>query len=190
MFLFSDEVFISFNLFLLFKFKFILDDSLLIFSILISSIFFSFFFWVLVFLLGFIGLKILFPYNNVYMKLFLYVAFVFSYVTLALIAGIDKEYIKINMGVLIFGTIVQSLYILNLCILGTEINVYRYGIYLAILIVLIVINKVLDKKENRKYYLEFIALLTYVFYVLDYKMGLILFGVTIIQYLLWTAYEN
>ena len=48
----------------------------------------------LVFLLGFIGLKILFPYNNVYMKLFLYVAFVFSYVTLALIAGIDKEYIK------------------------------------------------------------------------------------------------
>ena len=138
----------------------------------------------LVFLLGFIGLKILFPYNNVYMKLFLYVAFVFSYVTLALIAGIDKEYIKINMGVLIFGTIVQSLYILNLCILGTEINVYRYGIYLAILIVLIVINKVLDKKENRKYYLEFIALLTYVFYVLDYKMGLILFGVTIIQYLL------
>ena len=55
----------------------------------------------LVFLLGFIGLKILFPYNNVYMKLFLYVAFVFSYVTLALIAGIDKEYIKINMGVLI-----------------------------------------------------------------------------------------
>ena len=39
----------------------------------------------LVFLLGFIGLKILFPYNNVYMKLFLYVAFVFSYVTLALI---------------------------------------------------------------------------------------------------------
>ena len=79
----------------------------------------------LVFLLGFIGLKILFPYNNVYMKLFLYVAFVFSYVTLALIAGIDKEYIKINMGVLIFGTIVQSLYILNLCILGTEIKVYR-----------------------------------------------------------------
>ncbi len=137
----------------------------------------------LVFLIGFIGHKIIFPYSDVYMKLFFYVAFIFSYVTLAIIAGIDKEYIKINMGVLLFGTIVQSLYILNLCILGA-VDVYRYGIYLAILIVLIIINKVLDKKERRKYYLEFIALLTYVFYVLDYKFGLVLFGISIFQYLL------
>lgn len=137
----------------------------------------------LVFLLGFISLKIFFPYYEIN-KLELYISFVFAYVTFAIIAGIDKEYVKINMGVLIFGTIVQSLYILNLCMLKIDINIYRYGIYLAILIALIIINKVLEKKEKSKYLLEFLALFMYVIYILDYKLGLILLGVSLIQYLL------
>ena len=136
----------------------------------------------LVFLLGFISLKILFPYYEI-SKLVFYLAFIFAYVTFAIISGIDKEYIKINMGGLIFGTIMQSLYILNLCILG-NINVYRYGIYLAILVILIIINKILNKKEKENYPLELLALFTYIVYIVDYKLGLFLLAISLLQFVL------
>ena len=45
-----------------------------------------------------------------------FVFFVFVYTTLVLIAGIDKEYKKINLPVLIFGGVINIIYILYLYI--------------------------------------------------------------------------
>ena len=61
----------------------------------------------LVFLIGYISLNIHFP-NFEVNKIIYYISFIFMYVTIAIISGIDKEYRKIHLGVLLFGFIITS----------------------------------------------------------------------------------
>ena len=100
--------------------------------------------------------------NNVIQKLIYLLAFIFFYITNALIIGIDKEYKKINKKVLIFGFITEMIYILYLYIFES-INIYRYGIYLILLIVLLIIVGVdahIDPKI--KYIIQNLIYLTYI----------------------------
>ena len=65
---------------------------------------------------------------------------IFYLVSLVIIAGIDKEKIKVQKSVLLFGFIVQALYIIYLYIVEEKFNIYRYVIYLGIIVILVLID--------------------------------------------------
>ena len=91
------------------------------------------------------------------------------FVTLFIIAGIDKEKIKIEKSVLLFGYLVETLYIIYLYIVEKDPNIYRYVIYLAIICILILIDiAILRKKAKNSYPVE-ILLLCMLFLTFTYE---------------------
>ena len=95
--------------------------------------------------------------NETIQKLIYLLAFILFYVANALIIGIDKEYKQINKKVFIFGVISQAIYTLYLYIVS-GLNMYRYGIYLILLIGLLIINvkKIINYKIQNILYLIYI----------------------------------
>ena len=65
-----------------------------------------------------------------------------------IIIGIFKEYKKIQKSVFNFGIIVEIIYMVYLYIFNLNTNIYRYIIYLALLIFAIIANNL--KNENVK----------------------------------------
>lgn len=100
-------------------------------------------------------------------KLIDFVVFVFSYVTLVLVAGIDKEYRKINISVLLFGAICQVSYMIYLYIIEETI-MYRYIIYLLVFMILFISLAILQKKKEY-YFGQVLLLFSYIVFVLDFK---------------------
>lgn len=91
-------------------------------------------------------------------NLYIYFIFVILYLTfIFLIAGIDKENIKIDKSVLIFGGVISVLYIVYLYIIE-KVSIYRYIIYLAIYVLLTITKFILMKKKGKENYT--IAILT------------------------------
>lgn len=70
--------------------------------------------------------------------------------SLFIIAGIDREEHTVSEPVFIFGIIVNILYFLYLCIL--KINIFERLIYLAILLLTILIEKIIYKRKHNKNY--------------------------------------
>ena len=115
----------------------------------------------LIFLILYISMKFNYPFFEID-KMVYFVMLIIFYITIALIAGIDKEYRTINRGVIIFGTIIQVFYILYLCIVNNTI-MYRYSIYLGLLILCLLFDKLLKTKENKSnYLLELIIFCLYI----------------------------
>lgn len=102
-----------------------------------------------------------------------FLAFVFIYITMVIVAGIDKEYRKINSSVLLFGTICQTIYMVYLYVLE-ETTMYRYIIYFILFIVL----QILQKKK-KAYWLEILLLLSYILLVFDFKSLVPIFGISL-----------
>ncbi len=111
----------------------------------------------IVFLLMAISLKIDI-YNVNFVEIFLY----FIYISvLFIIAGIDKEFIKIENSVLLFGFGFEFIYIIYQCILS-KISIYKYVIYLVLLIILLIIKIInLRKNMKSKYQIEILFLSLY-----------------------------
>ncbi len=65
-----------------------------------------------------------------------------------IIGGIAKEAKILSKGTLIFGLIVNLIYIIYVCILHN--NIYRYIVYLFIIIILLIIQGQIKKDENKK----------------------------------------
>ena len=63
---------------------------------------------------------------------------------LFIIAGIDKENIKVEKSVLIFGYIIEIVYIIYLYTLGI-VNVYQYVMYLILFITLLILSIIMLK---------------------------------------------
>lgn len=125
-----------------------------------------------VFLLAYLSLNI----QNIWLeqqKLISFIQFVFIYVTLVIVAGIDKEYRKINPSVLLFGEICQALYILYLYIIEHP-SMYRYSIYFALFILIFLINHIKQKKKE-SYVLQFSLLLSYCLLIVDLKAMVYIF---------------
>jgi leader peptidase (prepilin peptidase)/N-methyltransferase len=81
------------------------------------------------------------------------------FVTLFIIAGIDKEKIKIEKSVLLFGYLVETLYIIYLYVVEKDSNIYRYVIYLAIICILILVDiAILRKRAKDSYPIEILLL--------------------------------
>lgn len=69
--------------------------------------------------------------------------------TIFMILGIFKEYKKVQKSVLIFGIISLILYITYLYIFKT-INIYRYIIYLIMMVILLIINLCVDNEKIKR----------------------------------------
>ena len=83
--------------------------------------------------------------------------------TLFIIAGIDKENIKIEKPVLLFGFICVTLYMMYLYIVGIETNVYRYVILFIALIILLILSIIdLKRKMKVRYCLQILFLSLYI----------------------------
>lgn len=130
-----------------------------------------------VFFLAFLSLNI----HNIFFdidKLIYFISFVFMYVTLVIVAGIDKEYRKINKSVLLFGTICQAIYMLYPYMVANS-NVYRYIIYFVLFMILFLILSFVKKCKD-VYLVELVLLIAYTLFVLDFKAILPIMLITII----------
>ena len=101
-------------------------------------------------------------------------AFLLLYVSvLFIIAGIDKENIKIEKNVLIFGSIVEALYIIYQYTLE-NFDVYQYVIYMILFVILILISKVNIKKyEKEPYSIQNLYLFLYMLIGCGIKLSII-----------------
>ena len=100
-------------------------------------------------------------YNNC--NLFISFAFLILYISvLFIIAGIDKENLKIEKSVLIFGYIIEIIYIIYQYTLGI-VNVYQYVIYLLFMIILLILSNInLKIKLRESYWLQNLFLSLYI----------------------------
>ena len=81
--------------------------------------------------------------------------------TLFIIAGIEKEKHIVSSSVLLFGLIVEIIYIIYLYVLN--ISIYKYVIYLFLILLLGLVNKkMLRKKEKSNYRFEILMLCFYI----------------------------
>ena len=96
--------------------------------------------------------------------------------TLIIIAGIDKENIKVDKKVLSFGTIVAIIYMIYMCTINNAV-IYKYAIYLMIHIVLVTLDMFLLKKRAKdSYTIDTLILL---------NIMLILGDVRVLFYTIW-----
>lgn len=136
-----------------------------------------------VFLIQYLALNMHFP-NLEIAKIALFIAFIFMYVTIAIIAGIDKEYRKIHIGLILFGFIMQGLYILYLYIVE-KTNIYRYGMYLCMMLVLCIVDIVSIKKMGEsKYPVQCLMLCSYIGACLGSELLLLIVILSLILMLL------
>ncbi|MBR3697665.1 MAG: prepilin peptidase [Clostridia bacterium] len=132
-----------------------------------------------IFLIEYIFLNMTFPYFDI-SKIIFYISFIFMYITIVIICGIDKEYRKIHLGVLLFGFIAYGIYILYLYI-TQKTGVYRYGIYLVLMSVLCILyTTFLKLKAERKYILEVLMFLVYLTAVLGLELMLVVIALTLV----------
>lgn len=111
------------------------------------------------FLITAISLKI--DFNNMSCVIHLIVLLLYISV-LFIIAGIDKEKIQIQKNVILFGFIIEVIYIIYQCALKFN-NVYQYVIYLILLaLVLLLSNICLKINRKEKYYIQILYLLLYI----------------------------
>lgn len=81
------------------------------------------------------------------------------FAVLFIIAGIDREKRYVEKSVLLFGYIVEAIYIIYLYIVAKDPNIYRYVIYLIIIAFLLSIDTlVLRKKIKNSYPIEILLL--------------------------------
>lgn len=107
--------------------------------------------------------------------------------TLFIIAGIDKEKNQIEKKVILFGYIVETLYIVYLYIVEHDTNIYRYVIYLISICILVLIDIGFLRKKAKNSYAVEILLLCMLMLTFSYETVTIL---TIIMTLLIITFQN
>ncbi len=91
-------------------------------------------------------------------SLITYVFAILYFTALVLIAGIDKEHIKIDKRVLAYGIIISILYMIYLYTIDSA-SIYRYAIYLAIYIILLSVDTFLLRRFAKDSYTTNILML-------------------------------
>lgn len=136
-----------------------------------------------VFLIAYISMNFDYPFLEKE-KMVYFVAFVFFYITIVLVSGIDKEYRTINKSVVIFGIIMQGIYVTYLYI-TKETELFRYSIYLIFVILIFLFNRVITKKENTKNYIvELIYFAIYINMFIEPVLFIVIVLITILLLLL------
>ncbi len=120
--------------------------------------------------------------------------FMILYLTFVLLmSGIDKENRKIDKTVNVYGIVISIIYMLYLCIVEGA-NIYRYGIYLILYIIILIIDTVTLKKYAKSTYANgiLISLITMSVFTGEYVTvnTIILTLLTIAIYLLLYKIKN
>ena len=98
----------------------------------------------------------------------------FYLATLFIISGIDKEKHQIQKSVLLFGYIIETIYIIYLYIVEKDPNVYRYVIYLSVICILTVLDMLWLRRKVKNSYVVEILLLTMLLLTFTYEAVTIL----------------
>lgn len=105
-----------------------------------------------------------FKFNFIYLEIYKLISFIFGilyFVSLFIIAGIDKENKNIQNSLLIYGLVNSIIYIIYVCTHNIN-SVYSYGIYLFTLLISTIINSILvHKLKKQNYIVQLIALSSY-----------------------------
>ena len=125
-------------------------------------------------------------YTITFKSIIPFIFMVLYFTAIVLISAIDKEYRNINKKVLAYGIIISLLYMIYLYVIE-PISIYRYAIYLAIYIILLIINTFILRRFAKDEYL--IDLLMYFMIMMMFMEGLIslitliIFGFEILLYI-------
>jgi leader peptidase (prepilin peptidase)/N-methyltransferase len=91
-------------------------------------------------------------FNTLYTIKIAEYCFMILYITfIILMAGIDKENIKIDKLVSIYGIVISIMYMVYLCIVE-QANIYRYGIYMIFYIIVLILDTVTLKRHAKNSY--------------------------------------
>lgn len=90
--------------------------------------------------------------------------------TLFIIAGIDKERIRIEKPVLLFGFICVAIYMIYLYIVENDTNIYRYVIYLILSCLLLLFSIVYLRKKGKDSYSIDILILSMLMILFTYEL--------------------
>jgi len=134
-----------------------------------------------VFVFAYFAFKVSFPFFELHSSA-LMIAFVMFYITNAIILGIDKEYININKGVLLFGIITNAVYMIYLHIYENS-NLYFYIVTLIVMLILFCLDTyTLKVKKKSFYFVQILMLLVYeISFIQNWKIILgMLAGSTIV----------
>ena len=120
--------------------------------------------------------------------------FVILYLTfIILMAGIDKENRKIDKAVNVYGIVISIMYMVYLCIVE-KANIYRYGIYLIIYIIILALDTITLKKYAKSTYVNgiLISIITMIQFTGEYVTAnaIILTLLAIAIYLLLYKIKN
>lgn len=108
-----------------------------------------------------------------------YLLFGFFYVsTLFIIGGIENESHSISKPVLLFGLVIEIIYIIYLYILNY--NMYKYVIYLSTLIIIIFINILLRQNKNEEYLMQILNLCLYLTIATNETITIISIGLALL----------
>ena len=87
------------------------------------------------------------------------ICFMVLYLTfIVLIAGIDKENRNMEKAVNVYGIVISIIYMIYLCIVE-KANIYRYVIYLALYILVLVVDTITLKRYAKNRYVDGILLM-------------------------------
>ena len=117
-----------------------------------------------------------------------WIYFIFGILYLAslfIIAGIDKERTYIQKSVLLFGFIIQTIYIIYLYIVENNFNIYRYVIYLFVVLILMLIDIFYLRKKVKDNYPVEVLLLSILMIAFTYELQ---YAITVTMTLLTIAF--
>ena len=116
------------------------------------------------------ALSIKFSLFTINVKNVLYLSFGALYLaTLFIIAGIDKERIKIEKPVLLFGFICVAIYMIYLYIVEDDTSIYRYVIYLILSCILLLFSTLYLRKKGKDSYPIDVLLLSMLMVLFTYE---------------------
>lgn len=134
----------------------------------------------IVFLLFALSLKV--DMYNLSNYVIIYFAFYILYIaSLFIIAGIDKENIKIQTELLVFGLILSLCYMTYVCIVNTQ-EIYTYIIYLILTVLLLLSDTIFYKNKLKQSYT--IRILMLLLYVLVFSGSILTYYTIILTFLL------
>lgn len=104
-------------------------------------------------------------YNLSMTNIIEYSFYILYFTFIILMAGIDKENRKIEKGVTVYGIVLSIIYMVYLCIVE-QANIYRYGIYLVLYIIILILDTITLKKMAKSKYVNgiLITLITMVIF--------------------------
>ena len=138
------------------------------------------------FLLFALSLKI--DIYNLEISRVVYLGFGMLYLsTLFIIGGIEKEKHFISKPVLLFGLVVEISYIIYLYIIG--ISIYKYVIYLILILLFILINTIILKKKGKENYIVQILILC-LYFIMFVKLEIVIISILLTIFMIFIKQIN